>query len=217
MAGEYWRDIQNEIKRIEEQRGREEERRQRDEFHRNLEKQLQAADNFRRAEEKKGRMQRAKGNLRSILEDIRANSPDIRRSRLSAIVENGQGYELRWGDKFDLTPHEREIMSKYHYSFKKKLFGPPIPQLPEQILAYDYRFIDASVSEDNVYSNGPIIPITTFIANPKVILPNLARAIAQPRGARMIYKKGSEYWKPEPPPSYPTWTTTDTNGICCCT
>lgn len=150
------------------------------------------------------RQRRAGSVVIPIFEEARTNHPGIRRARASRVWTDNRNVLLEWGEKIGLTDEEATFVEKYRDipGSAWRRFGVSVP---ERIVQFDGYRIEADISGINVYIIGEVhgssSPLRTeeVIDNPRCLLPDLARALSNPRHRVEVLQKGSDYWRAHTP------------------
>lgn len=100
---------------------------------------------------------------------------------------------LAWGNKFDLSLEERELVRKI--SVQDKNIDPAT--IPDSIVAIDCNRIAAVTRRDAVtlFETGAAFPIRQIMTNPDAFLSDLARLLENPTPVHETIKKYQDYWR----------------------
>lgn len=225
MAGEYWREIEAEAKRLatEQNNRREDITRSAQE---RLDQEIRSAEVLNIAKEE------AIKKLHAIFEDVRRNEPEIRRAAISDVRRTDWDVlVLRWGSKFELTPSEKSFIERNKYwketvTYRKSGLLSKAPDysedlaagraIPSTIIERDFYFIEAGPHQDVILTrpNYGSTNVMRFLEDQRDFLKKIPLMLGNPVQVNDSSSKYVDYWRDPRPRASTSYRSSDD---CCCT
>ncbi len=167
---------------------------------------VQAArdEEARRREIEKQRVIAASGKMLSIFEAIQSNADEVQQAAVSAIGQTPSSmydgaithFNLKWGNKLDLTAEEEEFIKSHYY---EPMSGGSLPECPEAIVAQDCDIITANISPRIIrIGNNITIDTEQFVADSRISIRGFAEALEHPEHLDRVMRKGRDYLRLDP-------------------
>lgn len=175
MSGEYWRQIEAARK-----------------------KQLDEQVGLIPQEERERILTSASDIVVAIFKEIEIYSPKVKSARRHVVIckihepyQDQASVDLLWGEKFELTESERELIRKFQEESATLSFRPG--DYPESILEFSCSFISAildSVKGTLMLTDSPTYGLYEFNRNYRIVIPHLATLIKNPPiTSQTLYRK----------------------------